>query len=469
MSKENSRWSYAHGSRPEGVVLYDDGPNGGSLKLHSHHDTDPARGQSNAFDLVRLHLFSDLDTDADRAKAITDRPSYRAMCKLAYDQPELRAVAATSDLNALGDLTTVVEREVVMSDTGERTRFLVQEAVEFGSGPPMRWIVKGVLPRAEMVVLYGESGAGKSFLALDLTAAVTRGIEWRGKKVQKGRCVYIAAEGAGGFRQRLRAYAHANSCALAELPAVIADAPNMLEPADAAAVTRALTDWAKANPIDVVVIDTMAATAPGGNENGAEDMSKLIQHGKFIHSKTGALVIWIHHAGKDPTKGARGWSGLRAAADAEIMVARNGDYRLAMATKQKDSVDGEKWPFKLKNVVLGVDEDGDEVSSCVVEHTDDLPPEGSARQRPSGKYEPIVYEVLQRMAIGSSVHVDDLLAGAAKQMSKEADGRDLRKRNAKRGLDGLIAKKLAFVREDRVSMQSVMNVDESAFAIEGDQ
>ena len=60
MSREESRWTYAMGSRPEGVIIYD-----GGAKLHSHHDTDVARGQHNAFDLVRLHKFGDLDGKAD--------------------------------------------------------------------------------------------------------------------------------------------------------------------------------------------------------------------------------------------------------------------------------------------------------------------------------------------------------------------------------------------------------------------
>ena len=37
MAREESRWTYVPGSRPEGVIVYDDG-----AKLHSHHDTDPA-------------------------------------------------------------------------------------------------------------------------------------------------------------------------------------------------------------------------------------------------------------------------------------------------------------------------------------------------------------------------------------------------------------------------------------------
>ena len=64
------RYTYAGGSTAGGLVVYDD------LLAHSHHSTDPAGGRScNAFDLVRLHKFGDLD-DGREIKDITRVPSY---------------------------------------------------------------------------------------------------------------------------------------------------------------------------------------------------------------------------------------------------------------------------------------------------------------------------------------------------------------------------------------------------------
>ena len=56
-----------------------------------------------------------------------------------------------------------------------------------------------------VMVLGTTSGAGKSFMALDMAGAIARGLPWRGKKTKQGRVVYIAAEGAGGtLRGRAR-------------------------------------------------------------------------------------------------------------------------------------------------------------------------------------------------------------------------------------------------------------------------
>jgi AAA domain len=270
--------------------------------------------------------------------------------------------------------------------------------------------------------------------------------------------VYVCAEGARGFKARLRAYSHEHKVELDQLPAVIADAPNLREPKDAAAVTFALRQWAEAQgPIDAVVIDTLSATTPGGNENSGEDVGLVISHCKLIHKQTGALVILIHHSGKDASRGARGWSGLRAAADAEIEVVRNGDYRVANITKMKDGSDGETFAFKLKVIPLGFDADGEEESSCVIEHIDAAPQEQRlSKQKPSGACQTLVMDVLRTVAPSGTVDLDDLVEGYVARVPR-TEGKDNRRRDAKRALQDLIAKKLAYMQgEDRVSLTSLV-------------
>lgn|GEM_PF-2711256 len=80
------RWTYTGGSRADGAVIYDD-----DTKLHSHHDTDPARGQHNAYDLVRLHRFGRLD-EFDADTPIGDRPSTRAMHDFCSGLPEFDGI-----------------------------------------------------------------------------------------------------------------------------------------------------------------------------------------------------------------------------------------------------------------------------------------------------------------------------------------------------------------------------------------
>ena len=79
------------GSRPEGAIIYDY-----DRKLHSHHDSDPAAGQNNAFDLVRLHYFGALDQGNQNAP-MSERPSYRKMTDWARRLPVVRTVLAEDE------------------------------------------------------------------------------------------------------------------------------------------------------------------------------------------------------------------------------------------------------------------------------------------------------------------------------------------------------------------------------------
>jgi hypothetical protein len=318
-------------------------------------------------------------------------------------------------------------------------RFAIVPAHEFATGANPTWVIKDVLPQAELVVMYGASGSGKSFLALDMAAAIARGVEWRGKRVRQGRVAYIAAEGGGGFRKRLKAYGQHNEIDLASLElGVIHAAPNMMEAKDAADVVKAIKAWGGA---DIVIVDTFAQVMPGANENAGEDVGKALTHCKRIHELTGAMIILIHHAGKDASKGARGWSGLRAAADAELEVVREATGRSLRLTKSKDGEDGMAWGFDLEIITVGTDEDLDPITSCVVIEAQ-MPVPGAGPARKLGPVEKAVNDVIQEFAVAQTegIEVGPVLAEAVKRIEPPADGkRDTRKQRARRALEALCA------------------------------
>lgn len=73
-----NRYSLIGGSASGGLVIYD------NKLAFSHHATDIAGGKlCNAFDLVRLHKFADLDEAAKSGTEITKLPSYKAMSDFA--------------------------------------------------------------------------------------------------------------------------------------------------------------------------------------------------------------------------------------------------------------------------------------------------------------------------------------------------------------------------------------------------
>lgn len=83
---DGGRYTYTEGSTAAGVVTYD-----GKFS-YSHHATDPASMQlCNAWDLVRLHKFADLDADTEPGTPAPSRPSYKAMSELAAADARVKA------------------------------------------------------------------------------------------------------------------------------------------------------------------------------------------------------------------------------------------------------------------------------------------------------------------------------------------------------------------------------------------
>lgn len=328
--------------------------------------------------------------------------------------------------------------EIVASAPADKPpRFAFEPVHAFASAKALPWIIKGVLPQAGLAVVYGASGAGKSFAVLDMCVAVARGQEWRQRRVKQGRVAYIAAEGAEGFRKRLAAYAHHHGVDLTDVPMVVLSAaPNLMEKKDAADIVVGIE---AAGGASVIVVDTFAQATPGANENAGEDVGKALGYCRLIHQRTGALVLLVHHSGKDAAKGARGWSGLRAAADAEIEVVRtDAGARYMRLSKNKDGVDGLEWGFELDVVTLGVDEDGDEITSCVVREAE--VPKARQVSRKLGPIEKVVLEVFQEFAQAQTegIERDAVIAEAVRRMPEAEGGRrDTRRQRVARAISGL--------------------------------
>lgn len=125
------RLTYTDGSRPDGAIIYDD-----DTKLHSHHDTDPARGQSNAYDLVRLHQFSWLDSIGGAAEPLGERASSLAMAEMAQGLGDVRKQLVCDegfeDLDATDTSWLFVEQGSQPSD-GERSAALPDRILKASS------------------------------------------------------------------------------------------------------------------------------------------------------------------------------------------------------------------------------------------------------------------------------------------------------------------------------------------------
>ena len=289
-----------------------------------------------------------------------------------------------SDGGTLGQIDNMIRTWRQKTDTPD------PEEEDFNAPPPGRtplpleWFadikpnlsaadfVEGLLCEAGLTVLYGESNCGKTFFITDLAFHIAAGRRWRGREIEAGGVIYVALEGGFGIRNRLAALrVHYNVGSEGVPLGIVPCSINMLdENADTGPLIDLIIEAAKriGMPVRLVVIDTLSRAMNGGNENASEDMGRVVKSADRIREQTGAHVVFVHHSGKDQAKGARGHSSLRAATDTEIEITRaeGSDCSVACVKKQRElELEGE-FAFELKQISLGANRRGKEVTSCVV-------------------------------------------------------------------------------------------------------
>ncbi len=221
------------------------------------------------------------------------------------------------------------------------------------------YVVKGLLQRGSYACAYGAPGEGKTFVALDVAYHVAAGALWMDRKVHAGPVLYLAYEGTGGLVKRAQALRQHYGAA--DVPLYIASAAYDLRQKQGRADVGGLLAALPAPPV-LIVVDTFARALMGGDENSAQDVGTFNGAVAALIESTGACVLIVHHSGKDKSRGARGSSALLGALDTEIEI----DGGRITAQKQRDVEAGAPIGFKLVPLVVGIDEDGDESTSCVV-------------------------------------------------------------------------------------------------------
>ena len=255
------------------------------------------------------------------------------------------------------------------------TRF--RSVGELLSSVPPRRLVGDILPARGLAVLYGQSGSGKTFATLDLCAALARGVPWFGHDMLPddddgqsdyhayGYVAYVACEGL--LANRIRAYLEHHNLEPGAL-----DAMKVLQASVDLLGERGLGELLHdldgvhydSGGVNLVVIDTLNRSMPGGDENSSRDMGQMVAAAKAIEERYQCLVLYVHHSGKDQQKGARGHSSLKAAADVELCVQDHGGSRVITAEKVRDGEAGDIGAFRLEPVTVEVH--GHQRTSCAV-------------------------------------------------------------------------------------------------------
>lgn len=252
-------------------------------------------------------------------------------------------------------------------------------ASQLKASKPTDWLIKNLLIHEGIACVYGESGSGKSFLMLDMIAAIAEGQEkWFNNRIKRQVPVCcLALEGQGGLRKRVLSWEKGHTRDFPE-SVLFYTGDFSLRGRDLADVGNRERLQAFCRALNknglfggLIVIDTLAQASNGADENSAKDMNGLIDGMKMLRHATGSTVLVVHHAKKamseDGSSEARGSSVLKAAMDAEIEVSRSmvvfketeneRTCRGWIARKVKDAADGIEAPFDLLDAQLGFDSD----------------------------------------------------------------------------------------------------------------
>ncbi len=255
----------------------------------------------------------------------------------------------TADSLRRTDVATVEEFDVLGAETFGGTTEKAPSVYkwlglrELFDRPKPKWIVEGLLPQVGLGAIWGQSGSGKTFVAIDLALAIALGSPWRGQKVQQGEVLYIAAEDDTGVQIRFEAAIAAKGSENAPIR-VLPTAPVFTSPKEATALLESIKPF---GPQSLVFVDTLAAVTPGADENTSKDMGMLIQFCQKIQKKTGGLVLLIHHEGKTPGRGMRGSSALPAALEVALEVSEDEGRREVRISKMKNAPKESSYEFQL--------------------------------------------------------------------------------------------------------------------------
>ena len=194
-----------------------------------------------------------------------------------------------------------------------------------------------MLAKGSHGIVFGDSNIGKSFFVLDVAMRLSS----EGKNV-----LYVDLEGSPAFLKN-RIYAWEEYYPQREARdnlLIITQGVHFSSGHNIGYFAEAIQD----RPLDLIIIDTLSASLLTGDENSVQDIRKVNHRTKWLAEKTQAAVLFVHHKGKDSTKGMRGSSALRGSIDTGIELRQAAEKTTVHCDKPRNS---EKFkPYALKLV-----------------------------------------------------------------------------------------------------------------------
>lgn len=269
-------------------------------------------------------------------------------------------------------------------------RLQLRPVAEIAARPTRaEWLLRPLLERNVLAILYGELGTLKSFVSLEIGLSIASGEPSRAfpdSVVHGGNVVYISAEGKGLWR-RLKGWSLARQINLGDVRMWAIEQPVDTFSEDSLIGLVAAIKSLGIVP-DLIIIDTLSRNSGSADENKTADMSAYLNGlDKHLRVPFACTVLLVHHVGHMAKDRARGSYVLMANTDANYHVERPSAEELVIEIKTgrlKDSESPRSIFLKGKVVELGTeDEDGRPETTLVLDPSQDVAP--SKKREPKGK------------------------------------------------------------------------------------
>lgn len=223
---------------------------------------------------------------------------------------------------------------------------------------PVYLITSYPIYREGFNVLVGESGVGKSFIALDIA----------GRLATRAGVVYIAGEGLAGYAARWFAWKDFHHI---ESETYLYFYKRALQVLNQPELETFIARIAEHEP-QLVIIDTLARSAVGVDENSNKEMGEFVAACDYIRNTMEAAVLVVHHTGKNGD--IRGASALYGAADSVLFAKHDDGFIRVVNENQRHGKNkyNEAYPDKTFAISShnGTDPDGNCYEGAVLKEID---------------------------------------------------------------------------------------------------
>ena len=259
-----------------------------------------------------------------------------------------------------------VDMSLVSEHTDKAAKRLFVSAKELVSRDlSIDYLIEDLVARGASGLIFGPSGEGKSFVALDMGLSIATGLRWNGKETDKGIVIYFCGEGHTRIPHRIRAWQIEHGLTASDIE-LFYSSETTIELRNISAIVNEIQNIAELHQgatVPLIIIDTLSQHyIDDAEENSTRDMRKFLKIVGKIRTHVNCTSLIVHHTGHNNQNRARGASSLKGTLDFECLCNKG----ILEFTKMKDLETPPNISVSIKSIEVGVQKKtGKRITSAV--------------------------------------------------------------------------------------------------------